>query len=549
MEQELDGRIVGGEETTIDKAPYQVSLQMSNRHFCGGSIIAKNWVLTAGHCVDISNSLTIRTGSTNVNAGTVHRVQQVIRHKNYGNENGAPVNDIALLRVVDSDAFKFNRNQKAVPLFQGSSASLVGKSGLVTGWGRTNSGTPRNLQKVSVPLISRESCVAAYKHDGGVPVGEICAGFTKGGKDSCQGDSGGPLVVNGKLVGIVSWGQGCGKPNYPGVYTDVSYYRQWIKQNSGSLSKELLILDFFEVWALSMHRDRVPRLFRESYFRINTPEASTKRQNNPRSRSKMIQQLCLLSLVAVAIANPLKHSLLNPLTPSGQIIGGQAISIEKVPHQVSLQSSGFGFCGGSIISDQWVVTAAHCMVYPADWITVRAGTATKSAGGSVHKVAEVIVHERYTTNWYGVPENDVAVLKVSTPFKLDKTRQPIKIFKQNEESIAGISASVTGWGATREGGSTTDILQAVDVPIVSKKACNDAYKSYGGVPQGQICAAVPEGGKDACQGDSGGPLTIGGRLAGLVSWGYGCARKNYPGVHTEVAAFSNWIVSKTGVKV
>ncbi|XP_053976587.1 trypsin-2-like [Hylaeus volcanicus] len=496
MEQELDGRIVGGEATTIDQAPYQVSLQTSNRHFCGGSIIAKNWVLTAGHCVHYSpNSLTIRTGSTNVNAGTVHRVQQVIRHKSYSNENGTPVNDIALLRVVDSDAFKFDKNQKAVPLFQGSSASLVGKSGLVTGWGVTNSGTPRNLQKVSVPLISRESCVAAYKHDGGVPVGEICAGFTKGGKDSCQGDSGGPLVVNGKLVGIVSWGQGCGEPNYPGVYTDVSYYRQWIKQNSGVF---------------------VSRSDSQPFY---------------------------------SLANPLKHPLLNPLTPSGQIIGGQAISIEKVPHQVSLQSSGFGFCGGSIISDKWVVTAAHCMVYPADWITVRAGTATKSAGGSVHKVAEVIVHERYTTNWHGVPENDVAVLKVSTPFKLDKTRQPIKIFKQNEESIVGISASVTGWGATREGGSTTDILQAVDVPIVSKKACNDAYKSYGGVPQGQICAAVPEGGKDACQGDSGGPLTIGGRLAGLVSWGYGCARKNYPGVHTEVAAFSNWIVSKTGVKV
>lgn len=244
-----------------------------------------------------------------------------------------------------------------------------------------------------------------------------------------------------------------------------------------------------------------------------------------------------------------RHPLLNPLTPSGQIIGGKDARIEEVPHQVSLQSSGFGFCGGSIIAEEWVVTAAHCMIYPADWVTVRAGTATKSSGGSEHKVAEIFVHEKYSTNWYGVPTNDVAVIKLATPFKLDKTRQPIKIFKQNEVSLEGISATVTGWGATQEGGSTSEVLQVVEVPIVSKKSCSDAYVSYGGVPEGQICAAVPQGGKDACQGDSGGPLTIGGRLAGLVSWGYGCAREGYPGVHTEVAAFSDWIVSKTGIQV
>ncbi|XP_015432417.1 PREDICTED: trypsin-1-like [Dufourea novaeangliae] len=264
----------------------------------------------------------------------------------------------------------------------------------------------------------------------------------------------------------------------------------------------------------------------------------------------MFLQASILSLLAFAAANPLaRQPFLSPLIPSGQIVGGKDVNIEEVPHQVSLQSSGMSFCGGSIIADQWVVTAAHCMAYPADWMTVRAGTTTKSSGGSVHKVAEIIIHEDYVTNYYGVPENDVAVMKLSTPFKLDKTRQPIRIFKQNEESKVGINAVVSGWGAVREGGSTAEVLQAVNVPIVSKSVCNKAYQPYGGVPAGQICAAVQEGGKDACQGDSGGPMTIGGRLAGLVSWGYGCARQGYPGVHTEVAAFSDWIVSKTGIKV
>ncbi|XP_003705999.3 mite allergen Der f 3 [Megachile rotundata] len=286
-------------------------------------------------------------------------------------------------------------------------------------------------------------------------------------------------------------------------------------------------------------------------IRINTRGVSGEKHRSPRSRINMFQQLSLLALLALATASPThKFIPLNPLTPSGQIIGGTDAKIEEFPHQVSLQSSGFGFCGGSIISDVWVVTAAHCMTsYPASWITVRAGTATKSSGGSLHQVEQVIIHENHVTNRYGVPENDVAVLKVKTPFKLDKTRQPVKLFKKGEESVAGVSAVITGWGATREGGSTIDRLQTVNVPIVSKSSCDTAYKSYGGLPSGQICAAVPEGGKDACQGDSGGPMTIGGRLAGLVSWGYGCARRGYPGVHTEVAAYSDWISSKTGVKL
>ncbi|KOC59197.1 Trypsin-1 [Habropoda laboriosa] len=232
----MDGRIVGGEETTIYQAPYQVSLQVSGHHFCGASIIAKNWVLTAGHCTTYgASSYRIRSGSTNVNSGgSVHRVQQVIRHENYGTtEKGIPINDIALLRLVDSDAFQFNSARKAANLYQGSSASLVGKYALITGWGNTNSGTPVVLNKVSVPMISKKQCDNAYKTIGGVPQGQICAGVMAGGKDSCQGDSGGPLFVDGHLAGVVSWGRGCGTPNFPGVYTDVSYFRQWIRQKTG----------------------------------------------------------------------------------------------------------------------------------------------------------------------------------------------------------------------------------------------------------------------------------------------------------------------------
>ncbi|XP_012146828.2 trypsin-1 [Megachile rotundata] len=230
----MDGRIVGGEPATIYEAPYQVSLQYNGRHFCGGSIIAANWVLTAGHCVVYSaSSMTVRAGSTNVNSGgSVHHVQQVIRHNNYRTDShGIPNNDVALFRV--SEPFKFDNSRQPAKLYQGQSSSLAGKYGLITGWGKTNSGTPTVLNKVRVPLLRKSECDSSYRNYGGIPAGQICAGFNAGGKDSCQGDSGGPLYVDGSLAGIVSWGYGCGTPKYPGVYTDVATYRQWIRQNSG----------------------------------------------------------------------------------------------------------------------------------------------------------------------------------------------------------------------------------------------------------------------------------------------------------------------------
>ena len=239
---------------------------------------------------------------------------------------------------------------------------------------------------------------------------------------------------------------------------------------------------------------------------------------------------------------------MNPFTPNGRIVGGSPTTIEEVPHQVSLEAYGFSFCGGSIISEDWVVTAGHCSInYPSKWMSVRAGSTQFSTGGTVHPVVKLIRHENYTTNFHGIPENDIALLQVETPFLLGKSRQPIALFEQDEEVEEGALCTITGWGSVIEGGSTSKDLRTVDLPIISKKVCNAAYSSFGGIPKNQICAAYPKGGKDACQGDSGGPLTVGGRLAGIVSWGNGCAREGYPGAYTEVAAYRNWILKNSDI--
>lgn len=187
------------------------------------------------------------------------------------------------------------------------------------------------------------------------------------------------------------------------------------------------------------------------------------------------------------------------------------------------------------------------MVYPSSWVTIRAGSTLSTSGGSVHSVSSVISHTSYGDNAFGVPVSDIALMRVSSALTLDTTRAAIPLYNSGEEAVVGAPAVITGWGALTEGGSSPTVLQTVTVPIVSKADCSSAYSVWGGLPAGQICAAVPEGGLDACQGDSGGPLAINGRLAGVVSWGNGCARAGWPGVYAEVATYRTWITENSGI--
>ena len=233
---------------------------------------------------------------------------------------------------------------------------------------------------------------------------------------------------------------------------------------------------------------------------------------------------------------------INPFTPQGLIVGGRETSIEEHPWQVSLQSRGFHFCGGSIISKDVVLTAGHCTTsYPASSMSVRVGSSRTASGGSLHQVEEIVRHENFKINIFGIPTNDVAILKLKSPIAMSKSTRAIPLFAKSEEAAEGAAATISGWGATYEGGSAPSVLHTVQVPIVAKATCSDAYLIWGGVPEGQICAAYPAGGRDTCQGDSGGPLIVGGRQAGIVSWGNGCARKGYPGVYTEIAAVREWL--------
>nr|AFZ78859.1 serine protease [Coptotermes formosanus] len=228
----------------------------------------------------------------------------------------------------------------------------------------------------------------------------------------------------------------------------------------------------------------------------------------------------------------------------GRIVGGVPVHIEDFPYQLSYEYDGSHICGASIISTNWVVTAGHCVDGAStSYVRFRAGSSLRSTGGTLHPAAQLVLNPDY--DYYTI-DYDIAVARVSVPFTYGTEVQPIGLART--EPPAGTLAIVSGWGTLSSGSnSLPSQLQAVEVDIISRSVCNDAYAIYDGITARMICAGVVGGGKDACQGDSGGPLVAEGSLVGIVSWGEGCGEADYPGVYSNVANLKSFVTNATGV--
>ncbi|KAF7397924.1 hypothetical protein HZH68_009146 [Vespula germanica] len=253
-------------------------------------------------------------------------------------------------------------------------------------------------------------------------------------------------------------------------------------------------------------------------------------------------------VVAVSAVPSDLPRIMGRIFPEGRIIGGENTKIIEAPYQVSILNLGSHYCGGSIINNEWILTAGHCAGKPLSHYSVRTGSDKSTSGGNVHIVSGIYRHENFSSTPKGVPLNDIALLHLSKPIEENETQKSITLFSRDEKVEAGSIAIITGWGKTGHG--IPEFLQTVTIPIIEKVDCYEAYeKLFGGIGENQICAAYPQGGKDACQGDSGGPLTINGRQAGIVSWGNGCALKGYPGVYTEISKYHDWITKITNLEL
>ncbi|KAJ6632927.1 Trypsin-7 [Pseudolycoriella hygida] len=250
--------------------------------------------------------------------------------------------------------------------------------------------------------------------------------------------------------------------------------------------------------------------------------------------------LILFGWVSFALSYKLNNGL--SLMNEGRIVGGFRGNIEDFPYQVSMNHYGSHRCGASIIHKQYVLTAAHCTTgVIINALSIRAGSSLRSMGGINVSVGRVVPHPRYNSNTL---DFDIAIMYLSWSLSFTNSMYPVNLPRQGEVIPVGTNTLISGWGELSETGGSTQQLQYVQVPIIDDHTCQEAYGRYNTITPNMICAGLHrKGGKDACQGDSGGPMVAHGKLFGIISWGFGCARPNFPGVYTKVSAFRNWIDS------
>ncbi|KAF5274825.1 hypothetical protein FQR65_LT00408 [Abscondita terminalis] len=295
------------------------------------------------------------------------------------------------------------------------------------------------------------------------------------------------------------------------------------------------------------------------------PSTSTKKTSPPKRITTTESPLLETETEFPAIASDdyRRYCGRRPLLKSGRIVGGKGAAFGQFPWQVLVRESTWlglftkNKCGGVLISNRFVMTAAHCQPgFLASLVAVFGehdiSGERESKRSLSRNVKKVIVHRKYDAATF---ENDLALLELEHPVQFDEHIVPICLPREDED-FTGRMATVTGWGRLKYGGGVPSILQEVQVPIMENQVCQEMFRTAGHskvILESFLCAGYANGQKDSCEGDSGGPLVLqrpDGRyqLAGTVSHGIKCAAPYLPGVYMRTAYYKPWIETVTGVQ-
>ncbi|XP_067271138.1 transmembrane protease serine 9-like [Pseudorasbora parva] len=569
--------IVDGREAKPHSRPYMVSLQKNNKHICGGFLISDQFVLTAAHCRKKGNEiLTAVVGAHDIkkeNEGSIRiGVKSYLKHSKFSER---PVeNDIMLLKLENKVKRSKHVDWISLPIKKSSDKTKTDCS--VAGWGRLYMEGPGSdrLMEVNVNIMDNTTCTKKWnksKRKLRYSDSQMMCAYGRGG--SCKGDSGGPLVCGDTAVGITSFGDvnRCNSPEYPNVYTKISAYLPWIHKKMNAIKDLLQLLHRFicvfqilgpfgapgdqhptdlcvqdcSKWipaSLSPsktsgrshhHRTAYSTTWngaKPAHFTLNAlinTEENFSTPEKPSQNSIMIVSVLLLVtlLPYLALAASVKVGIVN----------GTEAKPHSRPYMVSIQRKNQHICGGFLVSEQFVMTAAHCFTQ-GEKLTVVVGAHDHNHGSSRMNVKFYHIHPGYESQSL---LNDIMLLQLQEKVKKSNEVNWISIPKKDKDIKAKTQCSVAGWGKRTTNGAASDKLMEVNVTIIDKKACQKAWERDYSVSR-MVCASGHGG---FCQGDSGGPLVCNKVAVGVVSFNQrnNCNFPTKPNVYTKISTFLPWV--------